>query len=99
MGLASFNRMRRRQAELEARAVIQTDPEQEAEIEADPEQETQEPETVDPEELEPEVITHLGPVDYDTIAYNDLKVIASDRGIKHVGVKKDDLIEAIKASE
>ena len=78
--------MRRRQAELEAQAEIQADPEQgdpeqEAEIQADPEQE-------DPVQAELEAL-----------GYKELQAIASGLGIKTVGVKKDELIEAIKASE
>ena len=37
--------------------------------------------------------------DYDSMSYKELTAVAADRGINHVGIKKIDLIEAIKASE
>ena len=86
MGLASFNRMRRRQAEL----LAQAEAEAHYEIPVDPQQEPGADEVLTDES---------DPVDLDELSYPALKDIAKDRGVPFVGVKKEDLIEAIKASE
>jgi hypothetical protein len=88
MGLAAFNRMRRRQAELEA---------EKAKLEAENEDpETEDPENEDPENEDPE--NEDPEVNYDELSYDDLQAMAKERGIP-ANVKKVELIEALKASE
>lgn len=38
-------------------------------------------------------------IDYDTLDFKEIQKMAKEKGIKCVGVKKDDLIKALKGSE
>jgi len=38
-------------------------------------------------------------IDYDTMSYNDLKSLASDKGINTHGMKKAEIIKALKEGE
>lgn len=89
MGLAAFNRMRRRQAELLAlQEADAQDPGSEAVLSDGSEQEQEQKQKQEAMDL-----------DLDAVGYDELKAIAKERGIPYVGVKKDKLIEALKASE
>ena len=100
MGLAAFNRMRRRQAEMAEAAALEeiTDPDKKDD--GDPSNDGQD---LNPDKKDgdgdPGNTDTSNLTDYDSMGYEDLKALVKEKNISCASVKKVDLIEALKASK
>lgn len=113
MGLAAFNRMRRRQTEMaEAEALEEiTDPDKKDD--GDPSKDGQDLNldkkdgesdlgNTDPAkdlDVGPGNTDLSNPTDYEKMSYEDLKALVKEKNLPCPSVKKVDLIEALKASK